>query len=132
MFMVGMVMYGDWYEYTLKYWSLRKEPNILIVTFEEMKADLAQVVTKVGFFIGNEVSTDHAQKIAEMTSFHSMKKKMQPIHDNNYSINEKISPFMRKGEVADWKNYFTIAQNEIFDKVYKDKMKGSGLAFRFE
>ncbi len=132
MFMVGMVMYGDWFEYTLKYWSLRKEPNNLIVTFEDMKADLAQVVTKVGCFIGEEVSTEHAQKIAEMTSFASMKTKMEPILENIYTMNEKISPFMRKGEVADWKNYFTVAQNEMFDKVYKEKMDGSGLEFRFE
>ncbi len=132
MFMAGKVVYGDWFEYTLKYWSLRKEQNILIVTFEDMKADLAQVVTKVGCFIGNEVSTENAQKIAEMTSFGSMKKKMEPLLENIPSMNENISPFMRKGEVADWKNYVTVAQNEIFDKVYKEKMKGSSLEFKFE
>ncbi len=94
-------MYGDWFEYILKYWSVLKEHNILIVTFEDMKADLAQVVTKVGCFIGKEVSTEDAQKIAEMTSFASMKKRMEPIFECIPTMNEMISPFMRKGEVAD-------------------------------
>ncbi len=132
MFMAGKVGYGDWFEHTLKYWNLRKEQNVLIVSFEDMKVDPPRVVTQVGHFIGKEVSTEDAQKIAEMTSFGNMKKKMEHIYENITIMNAKISPFMRKGEVADWKNYFTVAQNEIFDKVYKEKMKDSGLEFRFE
>ena len=45
---------------------------------------------------------------------------------------QNSSKFMRKGEVGDWKNYFTDKQNEEFDKQYAEKMKESGLEFQWE
>ncbi|KAL3856336.1 hypothetical protein ACJMK2_011105 [Sinanodonta woodiana] len=37
----------------------------------------------------------------------------------------------RKGVVSDWKNWFTVADNEVFDKVLEEKMAGSNLTFEY-
>ena len=37
--------------------------------------------------------------------------------------------FLRKGEVGDWKNFFTPEQSERFDKELLAKLDGTGLEF---
>lgn len=44
---------------------------------------------------------------------------------------DKINPFVRKGIVGDWKNHFTSEQSAMFDAVYQEKLKGTGLSFDF-
>lgn len=41
-----------------------------------------------------------------------------------------ISPFFFLGKVGDWKNHFTVKQNEQFDEDYQRKMRNIDLSFR--
>ena len=45
---------------------------------------------------------------------------------------EIISPFMRKGIVGDWKNYFSEEQSNIVDEMGKERLKGLDLVFHYE
>jgi len=36
------------------------------------------------------------------------------------------------GEIGSWKDRFTVSQSEAFDRIYKQRMAGSGLEFDFE
>jgi len=87
-------------------------------------------VEKIAKFIGKEVSPETRDLIVQQTSFGVMKSS----EHTNYSWVEgmKRDGYFRKGKVGQWKNYFTEEQNELFDKVFKQKMEGTGLTIDFE
>lgn len=45
---------------------------------------------------------------------------------------KEFSKFFRRGDIGSWKEYFTVAQSEAFDRLYKERVEDSGLEFRFE
>ncbi|ELK08680.1 Estrogen sulfotransferase [Pteropus alecto] len=133
-FMDGQVPYGSWYEHAKSWWELRKNPHVLFLFYENMKEDIRREVIKLIQFLGKEASEELVDKIVQHTSFQEMKN--NPF--TNYTtlpdevMNQKISPFMRKGITGDWKNHFTVALNEKFDRHYEQQMKGSTLKLRTE
>ena len=44
---------------------------------------------------------------------------------------EGATPFMRKGEVSDWRNYFTDEQTAKLDALIREKLNGTDLAFDY-
>jgi len=45
---------------------------------------------------------------------------------------EKKNPFIRKGVVGDWKNYFDQETNRDWDCWIKETLKDTGMVMKFE
>ncbi|KAL2766281.1 sulfotransferase 1A2 isoform 2 [Daubentonia madagascariensis] len=88
-------------------------------------------IRKILEFLGHSLPEEIVDHIIRHTSFEEMKK--NPM--TNYTtmphdiMDHDISPFMRRGTAGDWKNTFTVAQNECFDADYAEKMAGCDLSF---
>nr|XP_020648465.1 sulfotransferase family cytosolic 1B member 1-like [Pogona vitticeps] len=133
-FMEGQVAWGSWYDHVRHYWDEKQNHRILYVFYEDMKEDLTREIHRLMDFLEVDLPEDVVQKIVCNTSFQVMKE--NPM--TNYKLipstifDQSKSSFMRKGEVGDWKNYFTVAQREAFDADYQRKMEGTNLQFRDE
>ncbi|KAK6195256.1 hypothetical protein SNE40_000725 [Patella caerulea] len=133
MFLTGKVDHGSWFDFTISWWKRRHEPNVLLVFYEDMKRNLKGEIRKIANFIGkHDLSEDVITRIANHCTFDNMKKNPMTNHEDVYSINSKISPLLRKGKIGDWKNQYSVSQNEDFDAVYKEKMKDIDIPFRYE
>ncbi|KAM4723094.1 uncharacterized protein WCC33_009314 [Rhinophrynus dorsalis] len=129
-----VVGYGSWHDHVKGWWEKRNDYNILYIFYEDLKEDPKREIKKIVHFLERDLSEEVVDKIVHHTSFKEMK--------NNNMVNYKTIPnelldqtsnaFMRKGVAGDWKNYFTVAQNEIFDEDYKRKMGETDLHFRTE
>ncbi len=78
-------------------------------------------------FIGKELSSETRDLIVQQTSLDAMKSS----ENSNFNWFQGVN-YIRKGQVGGWKDYFTDEQNQLFDKVFKEKIEGTGLAFEFE
>ncbi|XP_071957078.1 sulfotransferase 1C3-like [Antedon mediterranea] len=131
-FCAGDVHGGSWFDMNLYWWNRRHDENVLFVKYEDMKKDLGGVITKVSEFFGWPIPDGKLKEVVQHCKFSSMKKNPKTNYEKilQYSRNPAFR-FMRKGQVGDWKNYFTVSQSEAFDVLYEEKMKGSGLTFEY-
>ncbi|XP_077994761.1 sulfotransferase 1B1-like isoform X2 [Glandiceps talaboti] len=134
-FKTGKVVYGKWQPEVL-YWSKRKEEkNVLFLTYEDMTKIPEFAVRQIAELLEYNLSDDAIKEIREATNYEAVIKRTFKPHDDHlkaFGIDPKDSPYVRKGKVGGWKNQFTVAQNEEFDKWYDDVIGDSGLTFDFD
>nr|XP_039254000.1 sulfotransferase family cytosolic 1B member 1-like isoform X3 [Styela clava] len=132
----GNIMFGSWFPHVLTYWEKFQtdKERIYFTTYEAMKKDLKREIVAVSNFLGKKLTNEQIDIIFNFCTFDSMSKDKSTnySHVKNLVMNFKKSRFMRKGEVGDWKNYFTINENAAFDELYEEKIKDSGLDIPFE
>ncbi|XP_072145214.1 sulfotransferase 1C4-like [Dermacentor andersoni] len=79
LFLDGRVEFGDYFDNVLSWYKHRKDPNVLFLTYEELKADTARHVLRIAAFIGEERQTrlkenpELLRKILEKCSVEYMK-----------------------------------------------------------
>ncbi|KAK7146596.1 hypothetical protein R3I93_014143 [Phoxinus phoxinus] len=132
-FMKGKNVFGPWYDHVSGWWEKKQTyPNLLYLFYEDLVEDTGREVERLSSFLGLSTSVEEREKIIKGVQFDAMKQNNMTNHVTLPFMDFKISPFMRKGKVGDWKCHFTVAQNEQFDEVYKQKMKKTTVRFRTE
>lgn len=127
-FMKGNVDSGDYFDHLLSLWRRREESNVLLLTYEELKADPLPVVRRLvdhvrPCFPDDWKEPDLNQVIA-MSSFDAMKSQCP---DKWSSTRHEGTPaFIRKGAVGDWRNYLTAEQEARLERKFVHKLTGTG------
>ncbi|XP_030846185.1 sulfotransferase family cytosolic 1B member 1-like [Strongylocentrotus purpuratus] len=136
-FFTDQWLFGAWDRHVLSYWNLKNEDNFLFLKYEDMKKTPGKIVTQISEFIDHPVSDDVRDVIVEKTSIDKIKKEMKRLEkaqEEGYLFSKAFGRFSyyQKGVIGDWKNYFTVAQSDEFDKEIHKRLGESGLEFDYE
>ena len=91
----------------------------MFIKYEDMKKDLFLEIKKISEFLGVTISESRMKRIMQDADIKAMKNS----ESSKISSLRKEGHFIRKGKTGEWKNYFTVAQNEWFDNKYKEQYK---------
>lgn len=64
----------SWATHLAGYWRRREDPNLLFLTYEEMRADPPKAIARIAAFMGLSPSPETLEKVAERSSFQGMKR----------------------------------------------------------
>ncbi|XP_022098282.1 uncharacterized protein LOC110983374 [Acanthaster planci] len=136
-FCPGKTTFGSWFDHVLSYWKRRDDRNFLFVKYEDFHKDLRGSICKLAKHVGKDLPDDVIDCITERVTFNAMQRTYQQLEDEGGKEGKLLASykgrkFIRKGQVGDWKNTFTVAESALFDKIYALRMKGTGLDFDFE
>ncbi|XP_052425477.1 sulfotransferase 6B1 [Carassius gibelio] len=125
-FMAGEVAWGSYFDHALAWEKRLDDPNVMIVTYEELKQNLSEGVKNISGFFSLPLTDEQVSSIAGESTFSAMLENSQKSHGNTGSI------FFRKGEVGDWKNHFSDAQSKQMDELFQAKLAGTNLGARLK
>ncbi|KAM4651434.1 sulfotransferase 2B1-like [Discoglossus pictus] len=133
-FLEGNASFGSWFDHIKGWMQMKDHSRFFYITYEELQQDLRGSVVRICKFLGKELDDAAIDSVVEHSSFKTMK--------DNKMCNFTLLPetimdhskgsLIRKGTSGDWKNHFTVAQSEYFDKVYREKMKDLNMTFFWE
>ncbi|XP_046542811.1 sulfotransferase 1A1-like isoform X2 [Haliotis rubra] len=136
-FLAGKLPDGSYPNY-LRAWKveLAAAPDlpVLHLFYEEMLLNPLRTVKDIARFLGLSSTDQFCEDVADACSFKKMKKvdqEMKTKLDMKIWADGSEGTFYRKGEIGDWKNWFTVAENERFDQIWNAKMKDSGFEFTY-
>ncbi|XP_078511821.1 sulfotransferase 6B1-like [Lissotriton helveticus] len=123
-FMTGKVGHSSYFEHAIAWNEHIDDENVMVLMFEEMKADLERAVKKIADFFGVHLTEEQILLITKRGIFKAMKERSSETHG---SVGNS---YFRKGDVGDWKSYFSEAQSREMDAKFEECLGGTKLGER--
>lgn len=134
LFLEDKVLQAPFIPHVREAWELKDHPNMLYISFEEMKADLRGVIRRVADFLGKKLSDEQMEQLYEHLHFDNFKKNPYVNFDlfRQFGMFSESGNFVRKGKTGDWKNHFTPEMDARMNAWMKERLQGTDLTFQTE
>lgn len=122
---------GSWAEHTAGWWALRDRPNVLVVTFDELKQDLAGQVERVAALMGVSLTPEEHAAVVEKSTFAWMKAHQRLFRTPVPSF-EQRAVMIREGRSGSANEALTQQQRDAIDRVCREELRELGSDFPYD
>uniref|UniRef100_A0A3B4YPD7 Sulfotransferase n=1 Tax=Seriola lalandi dorsalis TaxID=1841481 RepID=A0A3B4YPD7_SERLL len=112
-FLSGDVPWGSYFDHALAWEKRIDDPNVMIVTYEELKQDLSEGVRQISSFFGFSLTEAQVHQIAEGSTFTAMKESAANSHGTMGNLTVP--------------NHFTPEQSQEMDEAFNKHLAGTRL-----
>lgn len=129
-FMAGEVDWGDYFDHLMPWISHQNDANVLFLTYELMKSNPKDTIISIAKFLGVDYvrkieNSQILENILEHTSFTSMSQNQSRWSSQRLANG---TPFIRRGEVGDWKSHFSPEQTQRLTQKFRARTKNTAAA----
>lgn len=128
----GKITYANYFSYA-KQWENAIQNSaapIHVIYYEDLKSETFSELKRLAKFLGVDVEDSTLKEIAENCQFDVMKKKY-PVEEKGGIHFKEGTGFFRKGVSGDWKNWYTVAQNDMLTELISSRMENYKTSIHF-
>lgn len=139
-FLKDQVIYAPFNDHVLDFWSIRDEPNVLFLFYEDMKRNMDQMVKETMKFLGKNFSQREIDKLCQHLSVESMRNNPMCNNDSLVGLAKSLNKngktsgdfkFIRKGEVGSFREEFSHEVDRKFeDFMHHPSLKTNQFSFK--
>jgi hypothetical protein len=131
-FLTGGGPLGSWAEHSAGYWAQRHRPNVLLLSFKSMQADLKGTVSKIANFLDVNVPEETLAEVCRQSSFGYMKTIDQRFAPEGIHPWGRKVTMMRKGVQGGSSELLTTEQQREVDAHFIAELKQLGSDLPYE
>jgi hypothetical protein len=123
---------GSWAAHLQSYWSVRDRPNVLFLTYEQMRADLPGAVDKIAKLMGVELTAAERAAVIEQCTFEHMKKIGAKFDPAGPPWARPKGSMMRRGERGKSNELLSSADQKRIDDYWRTQLRQLGSDFPYD
>lgn len=121
-----------WADHLAGWWAVRHEPNVLFITYEELRRDHLGSVRKIAEFMGLELTPAELAAVVEQSTFASMKAAASKFEPGLIVPWGKEGAMMRRGRSGGSSELLTPEQQQRIDEHCRAELKRLDCDFPYD
>jgi len=98
------------------FWARRGDPRVLLLHYNDLKADLAGEMRRIAAFLGIDVPAARWPAVVERCTFEGMRARPAEIGDLDFAFEGGLKGFLFKGTNGRWRDVLTAAELDAYAK----------------